>query len=390
MMKDKLKGLLIGLLVGSMMTGTAAYAANSQAINVYFLQLKFMFDGVEKALGGATTLVYDNRAYVPIREVAKVLGKEIEYDGKTGTIWIGDRNDGTVTPDDGRQQGTKPQNMTIAEYEGGQVTQAEFDTFNAMNTFYYGQSAPADREAALKQLVALRTLAAKAEAQHGAAAAQDVDMEYGQILKYFGDEANLNAQLARSKLTSDDVKAFVRRHFLAGKALEASIGDAEIQAEYDRRRAADPAAFVTANIRHILIATTDDGSGKARTDDEALARADEVRAKLVAGADFAALANTYSDDPGSKDNGGLYANAALNQFVEPFKQAGLSQPIGEIGQPVKTDYGYHIIVVDSRSEKTAAEARDELLPALMNAAFQSYYDDVVPGLIKRIALPDAS
>lgn len=366
LMKEKFKGLVVGLLVGSMITGSMAYAANSKTINVIIQDLKFKLDGTAKPSANASGIIYNNSVYVPIKSVSGAIGKPVTYDAKTGTVSIGASG--------------------IAVYQGGTVTQAELDTFLAANSFYYGQAAPADMQLAVKQLIAIKLLAAKSEKALSKEAATTVAASMKQLTDYFGSAETVAGELKTAKLTEAGLKLFIKRQFLAGKTLENMIDSATLQTEYDRARKADSAAFVNASVRHILIATTDNQTGEAiRKDEEALARAKEVLAKLKAGGDFTALAKEYSDDPGSKDKGGFYAEAPLTGYVEPFKKAGAELPLNQISDPaVKTDYGYHVMRVESRTVLTVEQAKDQLLPGLLNQTFQKYIDNEVPKLIKSI------
>jgi peptidyl-prolyl cis-trans isomerase D len=100
------------------------------------------------------------------------------------------------------------------------------------------------------------------------------------------------------------------------------------------------------NARHILIRpkTQDDAGWK-----DALNRAREVYAKATArGANFAALAAQYSEDPGSKDSGGDLGWFARGRMVKEFEDAAFKLAPGEISEPVKSDFGYHILKVDGR------------------------------------------
>ena len=138
------------------------------------------------------------------------------------------------------------------------------------------------------------------------------------------------------------------------------LDDAEVKAYYDQHKS----EFETAKARHILIATKAVGTAptpgkKDLTDDEALAKAKEIREKVVKGGDFAALAKSDSDDPGSKETGGEYT-VSHNQMVKEFDAAVWSLPIGQVSEPVKTQFGYHIIQVQSRGFKTFDEAKPQI------------------------------
>ena len=83
--------------------------------------------------------------------------------------------------------------------------------------------------------------------------------------------------------------------------------------------------------RHILVATEDE--------------ANKVYARLQAGEDFAAVAKEVSLDTGSGSLGGDLGWFGRGKMVQEFEDAAFSQPVGEIGKPVQSQYGYHIIQV---------------------------------------------
>lgn len=86
-------------------------------------------------------------------------------------------------------------------------------------------------------------------------------------------------------------------------------------------------------------------------------KAEEVLARVKNGEDFGALAKEFSEDPGSKDRGGQYENVRLGQMVKPFEDAAMSVQPGEVVPTlVETDFGFHIIKLES---KNAAPAKPE-------------------------------
>lgn len=108
----------------------------------------------------------------------------------------------------------------------------------------------------------------------------------------------------------------------------------------------------TANVRHILIATTqqDPQSGQIyqlRDSATAYKLTDSIRKAIAAGSSFDSLCAKFSDDPGSKDKGGLYENVATGRMVGAFNDFMFQNPPGSKGI-VKTDFGYHYIEVLSQ------------------------------------------
>ncbi len=97
--------------------------------------------------------------------------------------------------------------------------------------------------------------------------------------------------------------------------------------------------------RHILIQFK--GAARARTERseaQALELAKTVRARLEAGEDFAKLAREVSDDPSAKQNGGDLGSFSRAQMVPAFAEAAFALKVGELSQPVKSPFGYHIIL----------------------------------------------
>ncbi len=105
----------------------------------------------------------------------------------------------------------------------------------------------------------------------------------------------------------------------------------------------------TVKVRHILIATTqrDPQSGQMypiRSDEDAKKLADSIEVAIRNGSNFDTVCAKLSEDPGSKDKGGIYENMTPGQMVAPFNDFGFLNPIGTKGV-VKTDFGYHYMEV---------------------------------------------
>jgi peptidyl-prolyl cis-trans isomerase C len=131
--------------------------------------------------------------------------------------------------------------------------------------------------------------------------------------------------------------------------------------------------------RHILIRAAGSPSPvepgkKELSDAEALAKVQEIRKKLAAGGDFAALAAQESDDTGSKDKGGDLNFFKHGQMVPAFDQAAFSLKVGEISEPVKTQFGYHIIKVEAR--KSYEDSKPEVDRRLRSEMAQKMMDDL--------------
>ena len=92
-----------------------------------------------------------------------------------------------------------------------------------------------------------------------------------------------------------------------------------------------------------------------RTEAEALDLALDLRQQLLDGADFAALAAEYSSDTTSAVNGGDLGWFGRGRMVAPFEEAAFSLEVGEISEPIRTDFGYHLIEVLEKDAERAKE-----------------------------------
>ncbi|MDD9885415.1 MAG: SurA N-terminal domain-containing protein [Gammaproteobacteria bacterium] len=125
---------------------------------------------------------------------------------------------------------------------------------------------------------------------------------------------------------------------------------------------------------HILFAVEADADDDARAD--ILASAEAVLAEAEGGADFAELAQTHSDDPGSKERGGDLGIVARGQMVAPFEAAVFDMTEGEIRGPVETRFGYHIIRLTELQEaqrKPLDEVREEVTEEVKRAQAETLF-----------------
>jgi parvulin-like peptidyl-prolyl isomerase len=215
----------------------------------------------------------------------------------------------------------------------------------------------------------------------GAASATVTDEEFSESLSrqydQAGGEESFRQMLTSNGLNIETIKKTMRENMVIQKYLEtvveaeSTVEEAEILEAYN--------ADMTASVRHILLLT----QGKSDEDKaEALKNMEGILERARAGEDFAALAAEFSEDPGSKDNGGLYENFGRGRMVKPFEDAAFSVPVGGISDIIETTYGYHILKVEGREKETRPfdEVRDELEDQIRQGKEQNAFD----ALIKRL------
>lgn len=198
---------------------------------------------------------------------------------------------------------------------------------------------------------------------------------------------------ASTGMSSADFRNLFETQLLQQKLYEAVTGDVPTTAEQVKLRhiliairspeptpapTATPAPGSTATPTVVPGSTatpTPSPTPAPRTDAEALALAKDVQAQLEAGGDWKTLAARYSDDPGSKDQGGELGWYAQGQGLDPqFEAAAFSLPVGKISDPVKTQFGYHIIQVEEKDPHRPLDAYT--LAQDKSQAFQNWLTDI--------------
>jgi len=152
---------------------------------------------------------------------------------------------------------------------------------------------------------------------------------------------------------------------------------ADLKAYYDAHKE----EYETVTARHILIRMT--GSAvplregqKDLSDEDALAKAKDLRAKIVAGGSFEELAKTESDDTGSGNNGGALGEFTRGRMVPQFEEAAFKLAVNEISEPVKTQFGYHIIQVQKRESKSMDDMKSEIAEKIGPEMAQKKVDEI--------------
>ncbi|HTV62548.1 MAG TPA: peptidylprolyl isomerase [Verrucomicrobiae bacterium] len=245
----------------------------------------------------------------------------------------------------------------IAQGKGFTIKQSELDEVTAAikaNYAAHGQTIPEDQltqyEAmALNEFIDTKLLLQQANDADRAQGQQEADKAVTELTKEAGSLDALELRLKGSGKTLDQFRSQLADSTTANAALVRELGvsvsDADIKAFYD----AHPSDFEQpeqVTVRHILFMTIDPTTHAPLSDDQKQAKlkqAQDVLKQLRDGADFAALATRYSDDPGSKENGGLLPAFGHGEMVAPFEAAAFSLTNNQISDIVTTEYGYHII-----------------------------------------------
>ncbi|MFA7257359.1 MAG: peptidylprolyl isomerase [Kiritimatiellales bacterium] len=177
--------------------------------------------------------------------------------------------------------------------------------------------------------------------------------------------SSLTNALAENNIDFSDWKTDLRKQLLVRKLVEEKTADiqestpAEVVKFYEENvDSFKVPESVTAS--HILLAFTpeDTDATKAQKKKDI----EKIRADILAGGDFAVIASEVSDCP-SKKQGGSLGTFTRGQMVPEFETAAFSQKIGEVGDVIETQFGYHIIKVTDYTPagvRPLAEVKDQL------------------------------
>lgn len=275
----------------------------------------------------------------------------------------------------------------IATYDGltaGEVEEGEFNRFlnilsmvNPQLSMLIGQ--PEFKDQMLSQYVTTKSISAEVEttSEMEEQAGQLVDMLKQQYEQTQQDDVDFAAYIEEQGFSEDDVHRFFEDNMKVEEYFNEKVTDEDLQQGYDQLKEDKDLRLYTAKIRHILIEINEE-----RDEDAAQKRAEEVKQKLENGGDFAELAKEYSDDPGSKENGGSLgdeltplASETGPSFVPEFAEAARDLPLNELSDPVKTQFGYHLIEVEEREQLDFDQAKSIVQTDVWTQKYEQYMDN---------------
>ncbi len=209
------------------------------------------------------------------------------------------------------------------------------------------QMQPRIQEQVVEQMIARQLLIQEANRQQLQITPEEIENSRKRLEASLPPGLTLEQILAQRNVTEEQFQREFGDEVRITKLIEGAtsnklhVADEEVTTFYEenRERFKQPE---TATARHILVAVEDEAAKETKR-----AEAEAIRKRLLDGEDFAAVAREKTDDPGSRETGGLYT-FPRGQMVPPFEEAAFSQPFDEIGPLVETQFGFHIIKVEKR------------------------------------------
>ena len=250
----------------------------------------------------------------------------------------------------------------LASPEAKRLNQSEYQTIHVRVPYIddYSRLSAAQREEALKVAQALRTRLLEpnvnvAEAVAASQGSYPIPLQGGDM--GFHKAASLPTELS-SKITKLDVVT-VSEPLLTPEGSDIiKLAD---------KKASNTMLIPQWHTRHILVKVDD-----LQTDALAEQKINDLYEQLRGGADFASLASTYSDDPGSAGRGGDLDWVSEEDMVGPFEATMKNTAVGDYSAPFKTQFGWHILKVDGKRDQDISEQYRR------NMARQALYQRLAP------------
>lgn len=208
------------------------------------------------------------------------------------------------------------------------------------------------------------------------AASNNIGVDEGELeelyeenhLRLMEEDEDYKKMIEDNKIDGDFIKAQMRKNLLGYKYKtfyldKVEITDETARAFYDENGELFHMEEIKA--RHILV------------DEEQLAK--DIIKKIDEGEDFAELAMEYSTEPGAQESGGDlgYFSRDVN-FVPEFKEAVFALEVGQVSEPVKTEFGYHIITVEDKVEENVEfeEVIEGIKYSLKETDYQNHIGEI--------------
>ncbi len=244
-------------------------------------------------------------------------------------------------------------NETLATVAGNNITKE--DLYDALVKDY--------GPATLDTLISNKIVELESEKQNIQVTDKEIQKELDTLYAQYGGKDALTEQLKSSGTSIDAVKEDIVQYLETRKLVEPTIKitDEEISAYFEQNKDSFAQAEQV-EASHILVKDK--------------ATAEEVLKKLNDGGDFAKLAKEYSTDASNAENGGSLGYFGKGQMVAEFEDVAFKLKVNEISDPVKTEYGYHIIKVTGKKEAKAANLKDNkeaIKEALLTQKLQTEY-----------------
>ncbi|PTX55242.1 peptidyl-prolyl cis-trans isomerase C/foldase protein PrsA [Melghirimyces profundicolus] len=281
----------------------------------------------------------------------------------------------------------------VAEYEGGKVTEGELNLYLNIFRFFQPQMAalvntPEAKREIVKQYIAEKLIVDRVKDD------DKYEKKAEESLKQFEKQLkqapaggkdkkkkDMDTVLKENGITKSQLKTFLENNNKVSAYFENKVSEKSLKQAYEKSD-----DFYNIKLQHVLISTQKDPESNEpkHSEKEAKQLAEEVKKKLEGGEKFSKLAKKYSEDPGSKDKNGK-VEGTPDQWAPAFGKAAKELPLKKISDPVKTEFGYHVIKVNERKKQPFDKVKDQLKGQKVQEMYQDFIKEEVK--IKKLNIP---
>ena len=285
----------------------------------------------------------------------------------------------------------------VAEVDGDKLTYGE--AMKTVKRILSSRGAPADQVDMIakqmasqalpeiaEQFVSTALLKAEAAKRGLKATAADIDEAVSNIVANLPENMTFDDVLAKMSLTLDEARKEMSDGLAINKLIEdvtkgITAGEEAIAKFYEENaRYFEKPEQIEAS--HILIKLNEADATNETAKAAAKAKAESLRAQILAGTNFAELASIHSDCP-SKAQGGSLGSFGRGQMVKPFEDAAFALGTNEVSDVVETQFGFHVIKVTGKTpagKTPLAEVRDQIEEHLSGEQKKEAIDKLIEGL----------
>lgn len=262
----------------------------------------------------------------------------------------------------------------VAKVNGETVSREEFDKNFEMYKKIYEDNYGSDilsknaggnktfedliKENVLEKLILEQIILQEAEKEDLIVTSEEIDNEINTYKELVGGEEKFKEFLEKNNMDMDYFKKGLKKEMSIEKyrdkfISEIEISDKEVKEKYDE----NPSPYLQVRASHILVKEQEE--------------AETILQELKNGADFIKIAMEKSEDKASAVNGGDVGYFPIGKMVPEFEQAAFSMNIGQISDIVKTEYGYHIIMVTDKLD-TFEKVKENVEDDILNQKYNEY------------------
>lgn len=345
-MKSNIKSFLLGVIMTVIVTGVlTAFAAT---IDVEIGGIRIFWDGEEKTLTNVNgekvePMIYNGTTYVPVRAMSELMGKKVEWDETTSTVYVGG----------------KPEGITAATVNGAEITDIDVNyqiyaaaatyaqqkglTLNELEVFDWNQTengfpiSKTIRETALSNAINEAVLIQKG-AENGIVLEDNekksIDSQINNIIDTYGEDGFVLRTRAMGIPSGLQYKKMYENAAVMQKINEDIVNNPDAYYPEDISILNHYVQPDGASVKHILIQADNTNKAEKRKDAEAILK------RVQSGEDFDALVAEFNEAPGAGTTGYTFGPG---EMVKEFEDASFGLGLGATSGIVETSYGFHII-----------------------------------------------